>query len=112
MHLYRIITNVRAGAEQPSCQPGQAGLATVWVQSESEEDALRQAREIVDSRRYEAVGELTVFQEESASAPADPAGAAGDHEAQADPLAWGYLKMRQQALTNRDGLFEIWFSGD
>ena len=112
MHLYRIITNVRAGAEQPTCQPGQAGLTTVWVQSESQEDALRQAREIVDSRRYQAVGELTVFQEELASGGNDPGQAGVDDGGEADPLASGYLKMRQQALTNRDGLFEIWFSGN
>ena len=110
MHLYRIITNVRAGAEQPTCQPGQAGLATVWVQSDSAEDALRQAREIVDSRRYQAVGELTVFEEEASPGSRDPAGAESDDVSQADSMASGYLKMRNQALTNRDGLFEIWLS--
>ena len=101
MHLYRIITNVRAGAEHPTCLPGRAGLATVWVQSESEEDALRQGKEIIEKRRYETVEELTIFREESRTEP----GAGVDE----DPLASGYLKMREKALTNADGLFEIWF---
>ena len=101
MHLYRIITNVRAGAEHPTCSPGRPGLATVWLQSDSEEDALRQAREVIGRRRYEAVDELTIFQEESQ--------AASSADGVEDTLASGYLKMREKALTSADGLFEIWF---
>ena len=106
MHLYRIITNVQAGAEQRTCRPGQPGLATVWVQSDSQEKALQQAREIVESRRYQSVGELTAFQEGSVATGGGAAGESGNEE---DPIAAGYLKMREKALSSRDGLFEIWF---
>ena len=100
MHLYRIITDVRAGTEQQStCEPGQAGLATVWVRSDSEENALRHAREVIDSRHYQSVGELTIFQEGSS-------GLLGDGEE--DPQAVGYTSIRDKALARGDGLFEIW----
>lgn len=101
MHLYRIITEVRAGTEQHAAgQPGQAGLATVWVRSESEEDALCHAREVIESRRYQSTGELTIFQEESS-------GLLGAGEE--DPQNAGYTSMRDKALARGDGLFEIWF---
>jgi hypothetical protein len=101
VHLYRIITEVRAGAEQQTATaPGQAGLATVWVRSGSEEEALRHAREVIDSRRYQSVGELTVFQEQSS-------GMLGDGEE--EPQNAGYTSMRDKALARGDGLFEIWF---
>ena len=103
MHLYRIITEVRAGAEhQPAAEPGQAGLATVWVRSLSEEDALRQASEVIGSRRYGSVGELTIFQEESSGLLGS-----GDEE----PQHAGYKSMRENALAHGDGLFEIWLPG-
>ena len=103
MHLYRIITEVRAGAEQqPVSEPGQAGLATVWVRSESEEEALRHARQVIDSRRYQSTGELTIFQEQSS-------GLLGAGEE--DPQNAGYTSMRDKALAHGDGLFEIWFPG-
>ena len=108
VHLYRIITNIRAGAEQrSSCKPGQTGIATVWVQSDSAEDALRQAQRIVEARHYESIGELTAFQEESIHTITKAVGHAGAGEG--DHLASGYLKMRDNALARGDGLFEIWF---
>ncbi len=102
MHLYRIITEVRAGAEQRNARPGQAGLATLWVRSTSEEDALRQAREIIDSRKYHSIGELTLYLEHTHGAVATGAG-------QEDALAAGYTSMKEKALASGDGLFEIWF---
>ena len=104
MHLYRIIAEVRAGAEQqPAGKPGQAGLATVWVRSMSEEDALRHAREVIGSRRYQSVGELTIFQEESSGLLG-----AGEEE----PQNAGYTTIRDKALARGDGLFEIWLPAE
>lgn len=94
------MTNVRAGAEQRGCTPGQTGLATVWVRSDSEEHALEQARQIIGTRRYEAFGELTAFCEDL-----------GDGGTQ-DPVAAGYTSMKQRALSQGDGLFELWFPLD
>ena len=102
MHLYRIITEVCAGREQRNCTPGQRGLATVWVRSASEEEALRDARRIVESRRYESIGELTLYLEHTHGAPSAGAG-------EEDPLALGYTTMKEKALASGDGLFEIWF---
>ena len=101
MHLYRIITEVRAGrAQQSASHPGQAGLATIWVRRGSEEEAIEHARQVIDSRRYESVGELTIFQEESS-------GLLGGGEE--DAQAAGYTSIRDKALATADGLFEIWF---
>lgn len=102
MHLYRIITEVRAGADHRNARPGQAGLATLWVRSTSEDDALRQAREIIDLRRYQSIGELTLYLEHTHGAFTTGAG----HE---DALAAGYTSMKENALASGDGLFEIWF---
>ncbi len=102
MHLYRIITEVCAGPEQRNCQPGQTGLATLWVRSESEEDAVRQAREIVTARRYKSFGDLSVYLEHTHGSPSAGAGSE-------DPLAAGYTSMKEKALASGDGLFEIWF---
>lgn len=96
------MTEVCAGPEQRNCQPGQTGLATVWVRSESEEDALRQARAIVEARKYHAIGELSIYLEHTHGSPS---GGAGDE----DPLAAGYTTMKEKALGSGDGLFEIWF---
>lgn len=109
MHLYRILTEVRAGLEpQRGRQPGQPGLATVWVQSDSAENALQRAQLVIDSRRYQWVGELTLFLEESTHTP--PAADAGAESAdKGDALAAGYSTMKEKALARGDGLFEIWF---
>ena len=101
------MTEVTAGTGQPAAQPGQRGLATVWVQSDSEDDALRRAREIVESHRYASFGELTIFQEEATHTPATPA--VSDTAGDGDRLASGYTSMRENALARGDGLFEIWF---
>ena len=102
VHLYRIMTEVCAGGEQRNCTPGQRGLATVWVQSDSEENALRQARQIIDSRQYHSVGELTAYLEHTHGTATTGAG-------QEDALASGYTSMKEKALASADGLFEIWF---
>jgi len=102
VHLYRIITEVRAGSQQRSCEPGQPGLATMWVRSNSEEDALRQAQEIIQTRKYKSVGELTLYLEHTHGTATTGAG-------QEDALAAGYTSMKEKALASGDGLFEIWF---
>ena len=102
MHLYRIITEVSAGPEQRNCEPGQRGLATVWVRSASDQEALRDARQIIEARKYREVGELSVYLEHTHDSPS---GGAGEE----DPLAAGYTTMKQKALASGDGLFEIWF---
>ena len=100
------MTEVRAGAEQRTCKPGQAGLATVWVRSHSEDDALRQARIVVQARHYQSFGELTIYRE--ASGQASPTNV-GLGAAEGDGLSTGYHSMRRRAIERSDGLFEIWF---
>ena len=102
VHLYRIITEVRAGADQRNARPGQVGLATLWVRSTSEEDALRQAQTIIDSRKYQSIGELTLYLEHTHGGVTTGAG-------QEDAVAAGYSSMKEKALASGDGLFEIWF---
>jgi hypothetical protein len=102
VHLYRIITEVSAGEEQRNCERGQRGLATVWVRSDSPDSALRDARAIIDSRRYASIGELSVYLEHTHGSPS---AGAGDE----DPLAAGYTSLKEKALSSGDGLFEIWF---
>ena len=102
VHLYRIITEVCAGPEQRNCERGQRGLATVWVRNESEDGALRDARSIIEARKYHSVGELSVYLEHTHGSPSAGAGAE-------DPLAAGYTTMKEKALASGDGLFEIWF---
>ena len=102
MHLYRIITEVCAGPAQRNCEKGQRGLATVWVRSESEAGAMRDAQRIINARSYGSVGELTVYLEHTHGSPS---GGAGEE----DPLAAGYTSMKEKALSSGDGLFEIWF---
>ena len=102
MHLYRIITEVCAGAGQRNCTAGQRGLATVWVRNASEEGALRDARSIIEARNYQSVGELSLYLEHTHDSPSGGAGAE-------DPLAAGYTTMKEKALASGDGLFEIWF---
>lgn len=102
MRLYRIMANVRAGDAQPNAHPGQLGLVTVWVRSDSEEEALSCARTVMAARRYQSVAELTVYLEQTSTLPAaDDSGQAG--------LRAGYLSMRQEAIGRGDGLFELWY---
>ena len=102
VHLYRIMTEVHAGLGQENCVPGQRGLATLWVQSDSEEDALRQALTIIESRDYQSVGELTAYLEDTHGSSTTGAG-------EEDPLAAGYSSMKENAIGRGDGLFELWF---
>lgn len=102
VNLYRIMVEVCAGPGQRNCQPGQRGLATVWVQSDTEENAILQARQIVASRQYQAVGELTAYLEHAHGSVSAGAGAE-------DPLAAGYTSIKEKALSSADGLFELWF---
>jgi hypothetical protein len=96
------MAEVRAGVEQPTCAPGQPGLATVWVRSETEKDALTQAQTIMNSRRYQSIGDVTAYLEHEHGSTTTGAG----HE---DPLALGYSSVQEKALASGDGLFEIWF---
>lgn len=102
MQLYRMMANVQAGAGQPNAKPGQLGLVTVWVRSDSEEQALSRARDIIQARNYQSAGELTIYLEETTTLPAA-----------ADPpergTRGGYLNMRHEATERGDGLFELWY---
>jgi hypothetical protein len=102
VQLYRIMANVRAGADQPNAERGQLGLVTVWVRSDSESDALERARRVVEERGYESVAKLTAYLEQTSSL------ASVDELGQADTRG-GYLDMRQQAINRGDGLFELWY---
>lgn len=96
------MAEVRAGAEQRNFTPGEAGLATVWIRGDSEQDALAQARKIMESRLYQSIGEVTVYLEHEHGSASAGAG----HE---DPLALGYSTLQEKVLASGDGLFEIWF---
>jgi hypothetical protein len=102
VHLYRIIAEVCAGPEQRNCAPGQTGLATVWVRSETEAGALQHAQAVMAARNYQSVGELSVYLEHTHGLPSAGAG-------EEDPLAAGYTSLKEKALGSSDGLFEIWF---
>lgn len=100
------MANVRAGAAQPKCEPGQLGIATLWVQSDSKEEALRRAHSIVAARNYQSYGELSIFREETTHAPTL------DADLNVEPAlgpAAGYVSMKEKAIESADGLFEIWF---
>lgn len=102
MHLYRIMANVRAGADQPNATRGQLGLVTVWVRSDTEDRARDHAHRIISERGYESVGELNTYREEASTLPAtDDSGQTGTRA--------GYLGMRQEAIERGDGLFELWY---
>lgn len=110
MQLYRLMTDVRAGANQPNCQPGQAGIATIWVRAESEESACARGKTILASRKYAAHGELTVYLEET---PADASYATVEATSETGrregEMLTGYSEIKRGALTRGDGLFEAWF---
>ncbi len=105
MHLYRVMANVHAGANQPNAQSGQLGLVTVWVRSNSETEALDRARSIIDGRRYGSVNELSIYLEQASTLP--EAARPSDEGTGA-----GYLGMRQQAMERGDGLFELWYPNE
>jgi hypothetical protein len=102
MHLYRIMANVRAGVDQANAQRGRLGLVTVWVRSDSQQDALDRARQIISRRGYESANEPTIYLEQASTLPA-----AGDTSQLG--MRAGYLNMRQQAIDHGDGLFELWY---
>ncbi len=107
MHLYRLMANVRAGAAQvPQCVLGQPGLVTVWVRAASEEEAFARAREVLEKRQYASQDDISVYMEQ----PGDPSDAgSGGSDARTEPVAGGYEGVKETALKETDGLFEMWF---
>ena len=110
MQLYRLMTEVRAGAKQPKCRPGQAGIATIWVRADSEESACARGKEILAGREYASHGDLTSYLEETpadvAYATVEAASEAGQREGE---VLTGYSEIKAGALRRGDGLFEAWF---
>lgn len=104
MHLYRIMTDVRAGSPTAARRGGAArGIATVWVAADSDETAIQRGRQVLNSRRYARTGELTLFREENTHVEAD-----SDVDRN-DGLAEAYVATKTNALRDNNGLFEIWF---
>jgi plasmid stability protein len=103
------MTDVRAGAHQRSVAAGDLGIVTLWVRAESEPIALAQARFILTNKRYAAIGRLTSYAEALAN---DPLACATEAERIADrredSVLAGYDAMKEQALTQADGLHEVW----
>jgi hypothetical protein len=103
------MTDVRAGAHQRSVAAGDLGIVTLWVRAESESVALAQARFILTNKRYAAIGRLTSYAEALAN---DPLACATEAERIADrredSVLAGYDAMKEQALTQADGLHEVW----
>ena len=110
MQLYRLMSDVRAGANQPNCQPGQAGIATIWVRADSDESACLRAKEILARREYAAHGELTIYLEETANdADYSTIEATSETGRRESEVLTGYSEIKQSALSRGDGLFEAWF---
>jgi hypothetical protein len=110
MQLYRLMTNVRAGAGHPQCAEGQAGIVTIWVRATSAEDATQRADEILRSHPYSSREELSVYLEEASEPPpgAEAVGLAEELRSSSSAPA-GYQAIKDTALKQADGLFETWF---
>ncbi len=110
MHLYRLMTDVRAGTAHHDCAQGQAGIATIWVRADSEQSARVRGKEILARRKYASHGELQIYLEEApddaAFRPMEVASEIGRREGE---VLSGYSEIKQSALANGDGLFEAWF---
>ena len=112
MNLYRIMADVRAGSDQPRVAPGDLGIATLWVRAESESIALARGRLVLANRRYASLGTLRSYVEELDN---DPLACATDDERAADRnedwVVAGYDALKERALTQADGLHEVWLGG-
>ncbi|MFN2475855.1 MAG: hypothetical protein ABR526_05880 [Chthoniobacterales bacterium] len=112
VNLYRIMADVRAGVGQPTVASGDAGIATLWVRAESEPLALEHGAVVLARRGYSEVGPLRSYLEELDD---DPFAATTAEERAADQrehaVLAGYDAIKQQALTQGDGLHEVWLGG-
>ncbi|HEX8898775.1 MAG TPA: hypothetical protein VF751_08775 [Chthoniobacterales bacterium] len=108
-NLYRIMTDVRAGAHQRSVSCGDFGIVTIWVRAPSVAAAIKKAGFILNDRRYSSIGTLHCYAEELIDDPF-----AGVNEAEraverrADGLLAGYDALKESALIRADGLHEVW----
>lgn len=106
------MADVRAGVGQPRIASGGAGIATLWIQAESEPVALERGAVVLAARGYSEVGPLRSYLEELAN---DPLASVSPAERDADrrecDVVAGYDAIKQQALTHGDGLYEVWLGG-
>jgi hypothetical protein len=109
MSLYRIITDVRAGPHQRHVTKGDRGIVTLWVSAESEEVALARAKLILTDKQYASVGILHSYAE---TLDNDPLAWVTEEERAADrredSVVAGYDAIKEQALAQADGLYEVW----
>jgi hypothetical protein len=109
LNLYRIMTDVRAGSDQPSAAAGQLGIVTLWVRAKSESVALDRATSILANKRYGSIGSVTCYAEvlgnDPLSSSTEEEGAAERRE---DSLLAGYDAVKKRALSHADGLHEVW----
>jgi hypothetical protein len=109
MNLYRIMTEVCAGSHQRSVKAGEVGIVTLWVRANSEAVAVARAKLILANRRYASIGKLSAYVETLADDPL-VSGTEAEHAAErrADSVATGYDAIKARALTQADGLHEVW----
>jgi hypothetical protein len=111
LNLYRIMTAVRAGSHERTVAVGQVGVVTLWVRARSEAVALAQATFILTNRRYASIGMLTCYAEVLHN---DPFGCLTEDdraaERRGDWILDGYDAMKERALSQADGLHEVWLS--
>ncbi len=109
MNLYRIMSDIRAGAGCTGAKHGAPGIVTLWVRAASDTMAIAQAKRILADRPYESIGELKVYLEEAPRDSLSIGNEASPMEASPDdPMVQGYQAIRQRALLRADGLFEVW----
>lgn len=108
-NLYRIMTDVCAGAHQRSVSSGDFGIVTVWVRAASVSAAITKAGFVLNDRRYSSIGTLHCYVEELANDPlAFVSEAERATERSADDLLAGYDALKESALARADGLHEVW----
>ena len=108
-NLYRIMTDVRAGAHQRSVSSGDLGIVTIWLRADSVSAAIIKAGFILNDRRYSAIGTLHCYAEELAHDPfACATEAERVQERSQDGLLAGYNALKESALVRADGLHEVW----
>lgn len=106
MNLYRLMTNVSAGAGHECVRQGAFGIVTLWLRAASVQIAIEQAERLLLKRGYESIGRLTTYLEEPATNGL-PIAAEPWPE---DPTVTGYRTIKQRAIQQADGLLEAWLS--
>jgi hypothetical protein len=108
-NLYRIMTDVRAGAHQRSVSCGDFGIVTIWVRAASVSAAIKKAGFILNDRRYSSIGTLHCYVEELVNDPlAFASEAERAFERSTDQLLASYDALKESALARADGLHEVW----